>query len=401
MKKLLQRRIPLVLFLALGLFWVLRLTVLAITVEECESKLSQKQISLDEAKECESLLDKLYQETGEQKRSLQGEISRFNTAIAITSTKIIKTTGEIDGLEKEIVSLAGKIGKLDVSLNQLSKILIKRISETYKKGRLEPIALFFSSKDFSEFISRYKYLRVMQSNDRKIMVQMEDVRTNFADQKTVKEQKQTDLEAAKNKLESQKKLIAQQRLDKENLLKITQNNELKYQQLLTASRQEIEAIQGIIAGKGDETEVGKVNQGNKIATIITGASPCSTGTHLHFQVAEGSDVKNPFSYLRNIALTDDSGGDPYTGSGSWDWPLNEPIQFNQGFGSNTSAIRSKIVWYTFHTGIDITADDRTVKSVKNGTLYRGSIACGSGTLRYVRVKHEEANLDTYYLHVNY
>lgn len=401
MKKLLQRRIPLVLFLVLGLFFVFRLAVLAMTVEECESKLNQKQISLEEAKECESLLDKLYQETGEQKRSLQGEISRFNTAIAITSTKIIKTTGEIEGLEKEIVALAGKIGKLDVSLDQLSKILIKRIAETYKKGQLEPITLLFSSKDFTEFVSRYKYLRVMQINDRKIMMQMEDVRTNFEDQKTVKEQKQADLEAAKKKLESQKKLIAQQRADKENLLKITQNNELKYQQLLTASRQEIEAIQGIIAGRGEETEVGKINQGNKIATIITGASACSTGTHLHFQIAEGTDIKNPFNYLRNVSLIDDSGGDPHAATGSWDWPLNEPIKFNQGFGSNTSAIRSKIVWYTFHTGIDITADDRTVKSVKNGTLYRGSIACGSGTLRYVRVKHDEANLDTYYLHVNY
>ena len=190
-------------------------------------------------------------------------------------------------------------------------------------------------------------------------------------------------------------------MDKERLLKETQANELRYQNFLSASRAEIVAIQGIIAGKGQETEAGKVGQGAVIANIITGVSACSTGTHLHFQVAEDTDVKNPFSYLRNISLIDDSGGDPHDGSGNWDWPLNEPIRFNQGFGPNTSAIRARIVWYDSHTGIDITSDDRVVKAVKAGTLYRGAIACGGGTLRYVRVDHDDSTLDTYFLHVNY
>jgi peptidoglycan hydrolase CwlO-like protein len=382
---------------------------LAITAEECEIKLGKGQLSLDEAKECEAILNKLYQEAGEQKRSLQNEITKFNTAIAITTTRIYTTIGQIEVLEKEIATLTAKIGRLDVSLDQLSQILIKRIAETYKKGKIEPITLFFSSSRFSEFISRYKYLRVIQLHDRKLMIQMESVRTSFEDQKTLKEKKQDELEAAKKKLEEQKILLAQQKADKENLLRITQNNELRYQQLLAASRAEIEAIQGIIAGRGQEIEVGKVGQGNMIATIITGSSACSTGTHLHFQIAEGSDVKNPFNYLKgNINYENCSGsrcgsgdGDAFNPTGNWEWPLNEPIRFNQGFGSDTSAIRSRIVWYDFHTGIDIVSDDRTIKSVKSGTLYRGSIACGGGTLRYVRVDHDDSGIDTYYLHVNY
>jgi hypothetical protein len=241
----------------------------------------------------------------------------------------------------------------------------------------------------------------MQVHDRKLMVQMESVRTNFEDQKTLKQQKQNELEAAKKKLESQKALLAQQKIDKENLLRLTQNNGLKYQQLLAASRAEIEAIQGIIAGRGQETEAGKIEQGKTIASLIPGASPCSTGTHLHFQVVQGGDAKDPFAYLKNIGLADNSGGDAHSGSGGWEWPLNEPIKFNQGFGSATAAIRSRTVWYTFHTGIDIVADNLVVKAVKSGALYRGAIACGGGTLRYVRVDHDDSDLETYYLHINY
>jgi peptidoglycan hydrolase CwlO-like protein len=381
--------------------FILVQTILAITPEECEQKIGQNQLDLGQAQECEKILNDLYLKAGEQKRTLQGEISKFNTAIQLTSTRIYATNKEIEKLEEEIEALAEKIGKLDLSLDQLTKLLIKRVAETYKKGKLEPITLLFSSTDFSQAVSRFKYLKVIQTHDKKLMLQLESVRTNYEGQKNLKEEKQQELEAAKTKLVAQKNLLSQQKLDKENLLKITKNNELRYQQLLAATRAEIEAIQGIIAGKGEETEVGKINQGERIATIITGASACSTGTHLHFEIREGSDVRNPLSYLKNIDLTDDSGGDPHAGSGDWEWPLNSPIKFNQGFGSDTAAIRSRIVWYNFHTGIDISSEDRTVKAVKNGTLYRGSIGCGGGTLRYVRVDHDDNNIDTYYLHVNY
>jgi murein DD-endopeptidase MepM/ murein hydrolase activator NlpD len=53
-----------------------------------------------------------------------------------------------------------------------------------------------------------------------------------------------------------------------------------------------------------------------------------------------------------------------------------------------------------HTGIDMINNNLNIKSVANGTLYRGSIGCRGGTLRYVHVKHDDG-MNTYYLHVNY
>ncbi len=375
--------------------------IYGISLEDCEKKVGKRELTLEELNECDSLFNETLKNIGTQRRTLEGEVKRFNTAIIITTTRILSTSKEIENLEKEIASLTTKIGQLDLSLEEVSKILAKRIVQTYKKARIEPLVLFLSSKDFSEFVMHYKYLRVAQLHDRNLMIQMETARANFEDQKNLKEKKQSELEAAKKKLESQKILLTQQKEDKDRLLKETQANEARYQSLLAASKAEIEAIQGIIAGKGQEVEVGKVSQGARIATVISGASACSTGTHLHFQVVKGNEVKNPFDYLKNINLIDDSGGDPHEGRGNWDWPLNEPIKFNQGFGANTSAIRARIVWYDFHTGIDIVSEDRTVKAVKSGTLYRGAIGCGGGTLRYVRVAHEDSDLNTYYLHVNY
>jgi len=180
-------------------------------------------------------------------------LNNLNKAILITSTNILVTTREIDNLEKEITSLTSKIGQLDVSLDQLSEILAERIAETYKKGKVDFVSLFLSSKNFSDFVSRYKYLRVVQLHDRSLMVQMETARTNFEDQKMLKEQKQTELETAKKKLESQKTLLAQQKSIKDNLLTITKNDERRYQELQAKVQARLATFRKFVTSQGGAT----------------------------------------------------------------------------------------------------------------------------------------------------
>jgi peptidoglycan hydrolase CwlO-like protein len=219
-------------------------SVLAVSEEECKRR--QEEDVGDGIACWETLLG----EVGARKTTLQSEITKFDTTIALTTAKITQTINQIEELEKEIASLGGKIAKLDLSLDQVSEILIKRVAETYKKGKIDPLALFLSSKDFSEFIGRYKYLRVMQIHDRKLIVQMETVRTNYEDQKTLKEKKQAELELAKKKLESQKVLLAQQKASKANLLAVTKNNEKKYQQLLAEAVAQQKAFSSFVSREG-------------------------------------------------------------------------------------------------------------------------------------------------------
>jgi len=392
--------------LLIFLFLFSRIVFATITDEECQRDLETGRQHLEE---CQALWEEIVNQKQQQITTLKSELERFDASIAITTAQIYRTAGEIEQLEKEISTLSGKIGRLDVSLDQLSTLLVKRITETYKKGKIDSLALFFSSQSFSDFIGRYKYLRVMQHHDRKLMIQMEAVRTNYADQKTSKEQKQEELEAAKNKLESQKALLAQQKADRERLLETTQNDEKRYQQLIARAEAELIAIQGILAGQGKEVEVGPVSEGQKIAILIEGVSCNSSGTHLHFMVAEGGSTHNPFNYLKGgIDYENCSGsscgsddGDPFSPSGSWNWPLNPPLKFTQGYG-HTWAIDHTWVGrvYDFHNGIDIVSDNLEVKAVKAGKLYKG-VYEGGCNLSYVRVDHDDSNLDTLYLHVNY
>lgn len=379
--------------------------VWALTEPECQRKQEE---SIDAGIEC---WKQLLNEAGQKKASLQSEVARFDTRIALTTAQITQTIGQINKLKEEIDQLSVKIDRLDKSLDQVSEILIERIVATYKKSYVDPLALFFSSGNLSEFITRYKYLSAAQLHDKLLMTQMETVRANYEDQKEVKEVKQVELEALEKRLEAQKTALARQKKDREYLLEVTRNDEKRFQALLDKARAEREAILNILAGKGEEKEVGPVSEGQRIASIISGSSCNSSDTHLHFMVAEGGNTYNPFNYLKaDVAHENCSGsscgspdGDLFNPLGSWNWPVNPPVKLNQGYGY-TWAIGHTWVGriYDFHNGIDIKGSSLEVKAVKSGKLYQGVyIGQGGCRLPYVRVDHDDASLDTYYLHVNF
>lgn len=243
-----------VIFFILSLFFPIR--IWGITQQECEMRGEKNELDLlseSDLNECNNFFNQSLQSKTNQRLTLESELNNLNKAILITSTNILITTKQIDALEKEITSLNSKIGQLDISLDQLSEILAKRIAQTYKVGQIDFLSLFLSSNNFSEFISRFKYLKVVQLHDRSLMLQMETARTNFADQKTLKEQKQTELETAQKKLESQKTLLAQQKSTKDNLLTITKNDERGYQQLQAKAQAQLAAFKKFVTSQGGST----------------------------------------------------------------------------------------------------------------------------------------------------
>jgi peptidoglycan hydrolase CwlO-like protein len=332
-----------------------------------------------------------------QANTLSNQIAQFNAQIELTTLKIDQT-------KEQIVLLGGRIDQLEVSLDSLTEAFSSRAVETYKMARLgDPVFFLLSAPDLSEAVSRFHYLERIQESDRGLLQRLQTAQTTYQGQKADQEELQKQLVKQQSDLNSQKAAKA-------TLLAATKNDEKKYQQLLAQARAEYEAIQGIIAGRGQETEVGKVNQGDKIASIIQGSSCNSSGSHVHFIISQGGSTQNPFNYLKGADYENCSGsscnsgdGDPFSPSGSWDWPISPRIEFAQGYGS-TWAIRYSWVGkiYQFHNGIDVNSQSSSdVRAVKGGTLYRGGIGGSGCTLRYVRVKHDEGGLDTYYLHVNY
>lgn len=346
----------------------------------------------------EERLNKLNEEISEYTKEIEKLKSQANTLfnqIAQYDAQIRLTGLRIAEIEELVKILGNRITLLEMSLNSLTDAFSVRAQKTYKMSRLgEPLTMIISAKDVSEAVSSFHYLKRIQEADRSLLLRLEEAQVNYIKEKTEQEDLQDQLEKQRRSLDSQKTAKA-------NLLEITKNDETRYQSLLAGARAELEAIQAIIAGKGEETEVGTVTEGQRIASVIVGRSACSTGTHLHFEIVKGGAHINPVDYLTHKDVIWDNAPDgPFSFNGSWQWPLNDPVRITQGYGMTYYASNLRYYGGSPHTGVDMVSTNLTVKSVRPGTLYLGSIPCGGGTLRYVKVKQSEG-YDTYYLHVNY
>jgi len=351
-------------------------------------------------------LENRWKATLGQIQTLASMIAYYNSQMALTEAQINQTEAELKKLEEEISLLSVKINRLDENLTNISKLLVSRIGASYKRSLFKPIYMVFATGGLSDFFERNKYLQSVQQNDRVVLLELQNSKDQHEQQKKIEEEKQAQAEALKQKLAVQNSALQKQRQSKQQLLEITKNDERKYQDLLAAARAEMVAIQSIVAGGGQEVSAGEVSQGSKIATIISGRSACSTGTHLHFEVGENGKNINPTNYLKSQEVNWDLCGwwpdcdSPFSFSGSVDWPVNGKPRITQGYGM-TAYARSGAYSGGPHTGIDMVSDDLAVKAVKNGMLYKGTVACGGGILRYVKVDHKDSDTATYYLHVNY
>ena len=364
------------------IFFILFLTFFA------ASNISAKTIEelQKEIQEYEGQIQKL----STQGKTLANQIAQFDAQIKLMTLKIAQT-------EEQISQLGGRIDRLEESLDILSNAFSSRAIETYKMSRFDNnFAYILTAPDIEDTVSRFFYLKKIQEADQDLFTRLQVAQTNYKIEKTDQEDLQIELEKQKINLNNQK-------VAKANLLTATKNDEKKYQELLKSARSEYEAIVAITAGKGSETEVGQVSQGSRIANIIQGSSCNSSGSHLHFIVRKpGGVTDNPFNYLKGgISYTDYSGGDSFNPSGNWDWPIGPTISFNQGYGV-TWAVRNTWVSsiYQFHNGLDINSSSSEVRAPRSGKLYRGSYNVGC-ILRYVRLDHDDSDLDTLYLHVNY
>lgn len=171
-----------------------------------------------------------------QTQTLANQIIYYDSQISLTELKITQT-------QEQIVNLTDKIGVLENSLQQKTKILENQIVQTYKQGGIDPFGLMFDSDNFSQAISRIKYLQLVQAQNRKFLHDTQLVQTSYAQQKNL-------VEDSQKKLQAQKTNLAALRIERNNLLAQTKNNEANYQKLLAQAKSELLSLKSFAKFKG-------------------------------------------------------------------------------------------------------------------------------------------------------
>lgn len=169
-------------------------------------------------------------------KTLASQISYYDDQIDLYTLKISQS-------QANILSISSKIDQLENSLRDKSRLLAVQISQSYKQGAEDPLQLFFSSSDFSNFVARFKYAQQIQETNRRFLYQTQHVQSNYAQQKLL-------VQDAKKKIEEQKTALTSLRGAKDSLLKQTKNDEANYQKLLSEAIAQRNAITSFIGSQG-------------------------------------------------------------------------------------------------------------------------------------------------------
>lgn len=356
---------------------------------ECDDKTGKDRV------DC---LEQLVKEGNKKASDLDSEIRVLDNSALLTELQITATEAKIENTQKELDILGTRIEGLDQSLDYISKLLLNKIVEGYKQREVNLFGLLFDSENADELLAKIKYVKIARDNNQKLLIQVQETKSNFEEQKILREEKKTELDNLEKQLVVQKIQLDQQITQKEHLLRDTQNNNARYQQLLQQAMAEYQAIQqAIVTG----SKVGPVKKGDPIALVGNSGYPgCSTGAHLHFEVRQNNSWVNAESFLSSKTVQDEqNGGNSQMGGGSWDWPLSDPIIITQRYGQTPWSWRYKYSG-EIHTGIDMVSNgSQVIRAPADGTLYSSSQACGGSSNINIKYIEHDGGIISFYLHV--
>lgn len=193
--------------------------------------------------------DKLSSISG-QKQTLASAIDYLNTQIKITQAKVSSTTVQLDRLNIEISDLSGTINSLDLSLDDLTKVFISRVRETYMRKTSYNSDLIAQTTRISDLLRGMQYNKKIRDHDQSLLLSLEKSRLDASQQKEQKVTKQKEIAALKTKLNIDKAALSSQIAAKNKLLADTKNNESRFQQLKSSAQAQLNSLAGYAESVG-------------------------------------------------------------------------------------------------------------------------------------------------------
>ena len=253
--------------------------VFAATKSELEEKNQNLNAQIDKTREQLEGVQENLSETMAEIEELMAEISEYETEIDDLNT-------QIDELETSIEKAAEELKQAEEDFAHQEELLVNRIVTLYELGETTFLDVLLSSKNVTDFFSKYYIMNEIATADKELLDQIEEDKNAIEKAKTELENSQSKLEALKQNKQATAKALKNSQATKEQYANelTEEEKELQYQlELHEADKRQIERELAALAESN-------VSSGK---TQVTTGTPSSHGYIFPVEGLSKSNINNP------------------------------------------------------------------------------------------------------------
>jgi peptidoglycan hydrolase CwlO-like protein len=182
--------------------------------------------------------------------TLSSQIGVMDSQIQLTQYRINATQKQIMSLTMDIDSAGKRMGSLEDSLTNVTKVLLSHIVATYQAGSATDMQVLLSSSDIADLVTKANYLRFVQDHDKQLLFDTQQARVDYANQKKILEDQKKQVESLNTQLQQYTQDLASQKTAKQNLLAQTQGDEATYESMLAQTKAQLSSFSRFATSQG-------------------------------------------------------------------------------------------------------------------------------------------------------
>lgn len=215
------------------------------------------------------------QETQQKKKTLQNKIYILKNKIKQLDLQIYQSNLVIEDLILQIKDTEGSIEDASLEIEESVKRIIEILRLIYEKDQTTLVEILFS-EGISEFFNDLVALEVLHSKNQTLLEHIKLLKSYLLDQKQSLDEEKEDMEKMVIVQTLQKREQEAIRKEQEELLRVTEGKEAKYQEMLSAVQKRAQEIRSRIFELIGVPEAPTFGQAYEIAKFVasqTGIRP--------------------------------------------------------------------------------------------------------------------------------